>query len=113
MKAVLIAAIVVASLTACSTTRPVDGRMEKSDESFRGSITGSGYREGTGELTLLSSHRATCRGSFVYTSRRRGEGTLTCDDGRSGSFHVASIGESGSGVGELAGQRFTFTIGHS
>ncbi len=99
-------------LAACAAVRPVDGRMERSDETFTGRITGSGYREGSGDLTLVSSRGTTCRGSFVYTSRRRGEGTLRCDDGRSGPFHVAGVNEEGNGAGDLSGQRFTFRFGN-
>jgi hypothetical protein len=84
--------------------------MERSDETFSGTITGSGYHEGSGELTLVSSRRATCRGSYVYTSRRRGEGILSCDDGRTGSFHLAAVYANGSGTGDLGGQRFNFSF---
>jgi hypothetical protein len=100
----------VALMAGCAASRPVAGQMERSSETFSGSIAGSGYRAGTGQLTLRSSSSATCRGSFVYTSRRRGEGVLNCDDGRSGPFHVAAVNNSGSGFGELNGQRFTFTF---
>ena len=98
------------ALSGCAATRPVTGQMDRSNETFTGSITGSGYREGKGELTLVSSRKATCRGSFVYTTRRRGEGVLNCDDGRSGPVHIAAVNSNGNGYGELAGQRFTFTF---
>ena len=99
------------SLASCTTTLPIVGQMERSPETFDGSVTGSGYSGGSGELTLVSSGRSTCRGNFTYTSRRRGEGVLRCDDGRSGPFHVSGAGSSGSGYGDLSGQRFTFTFG--
>ena len=104
----VIAAVVV--LAGCAASRPVTGQMERSNETFTGSISGAGYREGKGELTLVSSRKATCRGSFVYTTRRRGEGVLNCDDGRTGPVHIAAVNATGSGYGELAGQRFTFTF---
>ena len=104
--------VVVAVLSACASVRPIAGQMERTDETFTGSISGSGYREGSGELVLVSSRKATCRGTFTYTSRRRGEGVLNCDDGRTGPFHVAGVNESGTGAGELSGQRFTFRFGN-
>ena len=111
MKALSTLCIALACLVAaCTASIPVNGRMERSDESFQGTIAGSGYRAGTGELVLVSSHKATCRGSFTNISRRRGEGVLGCDDGRTGSFRLAGSGGVGSGTGELAGQRFTFTF---
>ena len=100
-------------LASCTTTLPIVGQMERSPETFSGSVTGSGYSGGSGELTLVSSAKSTCRGAFVYTTRRRGEGVLNCDDGRSGPFHVSGAGAQGSGYGELSGRRFTFTFGPS
>ena len=97
-------------IAGCAASIPVNGRMERSDETFQGAIAGSGYRAGTGELVLVSSRKTTCRGSFTNISRRRGEGVLNCEDGRTGSFHLAGSGGVGSGTGELAGQRFTFTF---
>ena len=97
-------------VAACSTPRPLLGRMEKSGETFNGSVSASGYRSGTGELVIASS-RATCKGDFVYVTRRRADGVLKCDDGRSGNFHIAVFESSGNGYGDLEGQRFTFTFG--
>ena len=98
------------ALTACATVSPLNGRMEMTGETFTGTVTGMGPRGGSGDLTLVSSQGGTCRGSFVYTSRRRAEGVLTCSDGRSGPFHLAAIASTGSGFGELRGSRFTFTF---
>ena len=111
MKTTVTLGFALASLVAgCNASIPVNGRMERSDESFQGAIAGSGYRAGTGELVLVSSRKVTCRGNFTNISRRRGEGVLSCDDGRTGSFRLAGSGGVGSGTGELAGQRFTFTF---
>ena len=98
-------------LASCAASAPVVGQMQRSDETFSGSITGSGYTGGTGELMLVSNHRAECRGSFTYISRRRGDGVLNCNDGRTGPFHIAAAGSTGNGYGDLNGQRFTFSIG--
>jgi hypothetical protein len=100
-------------LSACSASAPVLGRMERSDETFSGHVTGSGYSGGSGELTLVSSRQATCNGHFTYTSRRRGEGVLQCTDGRTGAFHLSGVGASGTGAGELDGRRFTFNFGEA
>ena len=54
---------------------------------------------------------AACRGTFVYTTERTGEGTLNCDDGRSGPFTFVSTGRRGTGSGSLNGRPFTFTFG--
>jgi hypothetical protein len=99
------------SITACTTTTSLSGKMERSAETFSGTVSGSGYREGTGHLTLRSSLDTTCEGDFTYTSRRRGEGVLGCRDGRTGAFHLSGARESGSGTGELNGQRFNFVFG--
>lgn len=103
----VVGAVLVAS---CAASAPVVGQMQRSDETFSGSITGSGYSGGTGELTLVS-RKAECHGTFTYITRRRGEGVLNCSDGRTGPFHVAAAGSTGNGYGDLSGQRFTFNIG--
>jgi hypothetical protein len=104
-------ALGLVSLAACTTTTALSGRMERTSETFSGAVAGSGYREGTGHLTLLSSLNTTCEGDFTYTSRRRGEGVLACRDGRTGAFHLSGAGASGTGTGELNGQRFNFVFG--
>lgn len=108
-----VVSIVVGSvmLASCAASAPVVGQMQRSDETFTGSITGSGYSGGTGELTLLSNRKAECHGSFTYISRRRGDVVLNCSDGRTGPFHIAAAGSTGNGYGDLSGQRFTFSIG--
>ena len=98
-------------LASCSTNLPVVGQMQRTDETFEGAVAVSGYRGGSGDLVIVSSRHVTCRGAFTYVSNRRGEGVLNCDDGRTGPFHLAGVGASGSGYGELSGQRFTFRYG--
>lgn len=112
MRRSLVALSTAMLLFACSTTLPVTGAMERATESFHGSIEGAGYQQGTGILVLVSDRGTTCKGSFVYTSRRQGRGVMTCDDGRSGAFQLAAVGNTGSGSGELVGQRYTFRFGN-
>jgi len=103
--------LALALLSACAASRPAIGRMERSDETFRGTVAGGGLHSGPGDLTIVTSHDTTCRGSFVYTSRHKGQGVLNCDDGRTGPFFLSGFDGAGSGYGDLAGQRFTFTFG--
>lgn len=98
------------ALSACSMTLPVRGQVQNSDELFTGSATG--YMDGGGNLTIVSSKGATYKGNFVYVTRRNGEGIFTCTDGRTGPFTFVSTGTSGTGYGDLGGQRFTFTFGN-
>jgi hypothetical protein len=111
--AVLAAAGAVVVLSSCSTGVPVSGQMERTEERFTGTFTGGGYRSGPGELTLVSSRNVTCKGNVVYTSPRRGEGVLNCNDGRTGPVHLSGFDSTGSGFGDLSGQRYTFTFGRS
>lgn len=108
---IVLVAAASALLASCVASAPVVGQMQRSDETFTGSLTGSGYSGGSGELTIVSSRKAQCHGSFTYISRRRGDGVLNCSDGRTGPFHIAAAGGSGSGYGDLDGRRFTFSIG--
>ena len=96
-------------LTSCSMTLPVRGNVMNSSETFSGTATG--YLDGGGNLTIVTSKGATCKGNFVYVSRRDGEGVFTCNDGRTGPFTFVSTGTRGTGKGDLGGERFIFTFG--
>jgi len=96
-------------LTACSMTLSVRGVVQDSDESFSGTATG--YLDGGGHLTVVSSKGVSCTGNFVYVTRRRGEGVFQCSDGRSGPFWFVSTGARGTGHGTLGDQNFIFTFG--
>jgi hypothetical protein len=98
-----------AHLSGCSITLPVRGQMDNGTETFAGSATG--HMDGAGELQITSAAGLACRGAFVYTTRRTGEGTLNCEDGRSGPFTFVSTGSRGTGSGSLNGRPFTFTFG--
>lgn len=96
-------------LASCSVTAPVRGIVQDSDEQFSGSATG--YSDGSGTLSVVSTNGSTCEGNFVYITRRQGEGVFQCSDGRSGPFKFVSTGQRGTGHGSLGEQRFTFTFG--
>lgn len=105
----LLAAFCAVVLAGCSLTLPVRGAVQNSDERFEGTATGG--MNGSGALTIKSNKGPTCSGKFVYTSGRTGEGVFNCTDGRTGPFSFVSTGTSGTGYGDLGGQRFTFTFG--
>lgn len=90
-------------------TLPVTGGIQGTGESFTGAATG--HMDGAGELTVTSNRGAVCKGQFVYTTNREGDGTFQCSDGRSGPFHFVSTGKRGTGRGTLDGQPFFFTFG--
>lgn len=106
----LLSALPLALLTACSMTLPVRGQLQTSDETFSGTATG--YPDGGGVLKIVSSKGAVCEGNFVYVTSRQGEGVFNCNDKRSGPFSFVSTGTRGTGYGSLGGERFTFTFGH-
>lgn len=90
-------------------TLPVQGVVTGGTETITGTATG--YMNGGGTLTIVTSKGTTCKGNFVYVTKRNGEGVFQCDDGRSGPFRFVSTGASGTGYGDFNGQRFTFTFG--
>ena len=106
---ILLFVTVLTLLSGCMTL-PVQGKFQNSDELFNGTATG--YMDGGGDIVLVSNKGSTCRGGFVYVSRRNGEGAANCDDGRSGPFQFVSTGKRGTGYGDLSGQRYTFTFGN-
>ena len=96
-------------LSGCALTLPVTGQLSDGSETFIGDATGQ--LDGVGTLKITSSKGTKCSGDFVYVTERKGEGTFTCNDGRSGPFSFVSTGTRGTGTGQLAGQLFTFKFG--
>jgi hypothetical protein len=105
----ILAVASVLLMTACSMTLPVGGEVQSTGETFVGSATG--HLDGAGELTITSNKGSVCKGTFVYTTMREGQGTFHCNDGRSGPFSFVSTGSRGTGKGTLDGQPFIFTFG--
>ena len=101
--------LTVLVLAGCSMTLPVKGQVQNSQETFSGTATG--YLDGGGDLTIVSSEGTTCTGNFVYVTSRNGEGVFACSDGRTGPFSFVSTGTRGTGHGTLGGKNFTFTFG--
>jgi hypothetical protein len=98
------------AVVGCSMTLPVRGQVQSTQETFSGTATG--HMDGGGNLQMVSSKGAVCRGNFVYVNHRQGGGVFTCDDGRSGPFTFVSTGSAGTGYGTLDNQRFIFTFGN-
>lgn len=96
-------------LSGCGMTLPLKGQTTSGDETFVGKATG--YAGGGGTLELTSSKGRKCTGTFVYVTRRNGEGTFVCQNGQSGSFTFVSTGIFGTGTGTIGGTSFTFTFG--
>lgn len=105
----MISAAALVALAGCSMTLRVQGQVGQAGETFTGTATG--YLDGAGDLTIVTSKGATCTGAFVYETARRGAGTFTCNDGRTGPFEFVSTGSRGTGTGRLQGEVVTFTFG--
>lgn len=101
-------AFLIGLLSACSITEPVRGKVDGTDEYFSGTATG--YIN-DGNVAITSNKGAKCTGKYVIVTRREGEGTFLCDDGRTGPFHFVTTGTSGTGTGILGDNNFTFTFG--
>jgi len=98
-------------LTACDMTMTVKGVLG-ADEALSGSLTQ--YSDG-GTIELFGGPRTHCVGSFTYKHGGKdailGQGTLVCDDRRSGPFGFTLKGmRHGSGTGTLSGQPYSFTF---
>jgi hypothetical protein len=106
---VIATAAIAANCAACSLTLPVRGQVTNSAETFSGTATG--HLSGGGNLEIVSSKGAVCKGNFVYVNGRQGEGVFNCDDGRSGPFSFVSTGTAGTGHGTLNQEKFIFTFG--
>lgn len=109
IREIFVVGLLSVAVSACSLTLPVRGQFESGKETFSGTATG--YMDGAGDLTITSSKGTVCNGTFVYVTRRNGQGTFSCTDGRSGPFSFVSTGQRGTGTGRLGGEPFTFTFG--
>ena len=101
--------ILSALLCGCSKTLPLTGVVEGTAETMTGTATG--YMNGSGTLEITTSKGTKCSGNWVFVTKRNGEGVFNCSDGRSGPFRFVSTGDNGTGYGDFAGRRFTFTFG--
>jgi hypothetical protein len=110
LKTFVSALLISFAVIGCSMTLPVRGQVQSTQETFNGTATG--HMDGGGNLQMVSSKGAVCKGNFVYVNHRQGEGVFNCDDGRSGPFTFVSTGSAGTGYGTLDNQRFIFTFGN-
>jgi len=92
-----------------SMTLPIHGAVLNSTETFTGMATVHFW--GDGNLTLTTNKGVTCKGDFVHASQQKGNGTVTCEDGRLGSFEFVTAGFSGTGSGIIGTENFHFRIG--
>lgn len=98
-------------LAACSLTLPVKGEFKDGSEAFLGEATG--YMDGSGKLTVVSTGGTQCAGEFQYAqSRVTGQGAFKCSDGRVGDFFFTSNGTEGEGFGKTNDKnQFAFRFG--
>ncbi|WP_300156281.1 hypothetical protein [Solidesulfovibrio sp.] len=94
---------------AYSMTLPIHGAVLNSTETFTGKATVHFW--GDGNLTLTTNKGVMCKGDFVHASQQKGSGTVTCEDGRLGTFEFVTAGFSGTGAGMIGPEHFNFRIG--
>jgi len=90
-------------------TLPIHGAVLNSTETFTGKATVHFW--GDGNLTLTTNKGVICKGDFVHASQQKGKGTVTCEDGRLGTFEFVTAGFSGTGAGMIGAEHFAFRIG--
>ena len=108
-----VAAAIIISLVfilpAYAISLPIHGEVHNSSENFTGMATV--HFNGEGDLTLTTNKGVKCKGGFVHASQQVGNGTVSCEDGRLGSFEFVTAGFSGSGSGIIGTENFNFRIG--
>jgi len=100
---------VISTFPAHAISLPIQGQVLDSTETFTGMATV--HFSGEGNLTLLTNKGVACKGGFVHVSQQEGNGTVTCEDGRLGSFAFVTAGFSGTGSGIIGTEKFDFRIG--
>ena len=102
--------VIIFVLVGCSVTSIFTGKIQGSDEIF--TVIGTGNFSGNGTLKAVTNTNVTCKGKFAYdvSSTTKGEGFMTCSDGRTGNFNFETDGKKGKGSGEIGGQKITFSF---
>lgn len=108
MRTLMIVTVLLA-VCGCSKTADVLGGFEDGSETFKGTTTG--YLDGAGVLSIVSSKGLRCEGQWVFVTKRTGKGTFNCADGQNGPFEFVSTGSRGTGTGRLGGKPFVFSFG--
>ena len=102
-------------LAGCATSYPVYVRVEPTGEEFIGQADSTMLGKSTVRLTNSSGLSCTgeyqaemvMSGSSVVTTK----GTITCPDGRVGTWVVTGDGSGGQGVGNLQGEKVRVYFG--
>lgn len=98
-----------AIIAGCSATISVTGGLTDGSETFAGN--GEAAMSRTAPFNVTSSNGANCSGAFQMESFTAGTGTISCNDGRTGTFDWQSQAGKMIGNGTLSGQSFNLTMG--
>lgn len=105
-------------VSGCSKTFPVTGVIERTGENFVGTATS--VLGGTSHIEMTTEDGIKCSGEYVAPvvwSNTQGasfNGSVSCDDGRKGTFHGTGTTVNGQGFGKMTnGDKFKFTYGHT
>lgn len=117
MKQQFLLIISLVSLAGCSTTYPLYMKNPESEEVFIGKATS--LMSGQSSFRVSNPDGVVCTGQYkadVIVNAQEGTsnaGTLTCSDGRAGTWVVSGAGVSGGqGVGKLDGKRIIIMYGN-
>jgi hypothetical protein len=116
-KLIMSPAIAIAiALVGCSTTYPLYVKNLESSEVFVGKATSQMF--GQSDFSVSNPEGVVCTGKYkadLIVNAQEGTssaGTLTCSDGRAGTWVVSGAGVSGGqGVGKLDGKRIVIMYG--
>ncbi|MGE0252440.1 MAG: hypothetical protein AB7G80_06805 [Dongiaceae bacterium] len=115
---IFIIVAVTAVLVGCSTTFPVTGSISRTGEKFIGTATS--VLAGKSSIEMTTENGIKCSGEYeapIVWSMTEGasfNGTVSCDDGRKGTFHGTGTSVNGQGFGKMTnGDKFQFVYGHT
>ncbi len=64
---------------------------------------------GVGDFQIRSTKGRVCTGEMPFEGKTRARGTITCNDGQTGTIELTTDGEQGNGAGTIGGRPFVFT----
>ncbi|MDB9817285.1 hypothetical protein OAB75_00790 [Amylibacter sp.] len=114
LRAFVVGCIILFFVSGCSAPIPVVGKINDTEEEFIGSanptkglVTGKIYPSGISCVAPYKTHLVWDANS-TYTL----DGTIKCDDGRSGKWTATGSNNIGRGIGTLGGKKMSISFGN-
>ena len=103
-----LSSLLAVALAGCGGTYyKMHGVVDGDQEVFNGTFVRR--FNGVGDFQIRSTKGRICTGEMPFEGKTRARGTITCNDGQTGTVELTTDGEQGNGSGTIGGRPFVFT----